>query len=135
MADASRKKPRLQGKLVKHAAPSQFKYSNLQTTVRIQHKTPYISAIKRVDTMMKALKGRQPKKSYITVLGMGATIEKTMNIGVHFQAQGCRVEVLTKSVEVLDEFLDQDDSDDESVLRKRSVSCVELKVYKPFDLQ
>jgi ribonuclease P/MRP protein subunit POP7 len=123
--------PRIAGKHIKHGPSSNFKYSDLQTTVHIHKKTPYISAVKRVDKMLRQLSDKQPRRTYITVLGMGAAIEKTINVGVHFQSIGCQVDILTKTVEVLDEF----ENDDDSVLRKRKVSAIEVRVHKPMDLE
>lgn len=115
-------------KHIKHSS-SQFKYSNLQTTVHIQRKTPFVSALKRVSKQLSQLSAKQPNVSYITVLGMGAAIEKTMALGVHFQAQG-KVDVLTKTITVMDEF----EEDDDSTFKKRVISGVELHVYKPTDM-
>ena len=64
---------------------------------------------------------------------MGKAIEKTLSLGTHFQSN-YPVEVLTGSVEVLDEFRvneasDSEDEDEEKTLyQKRMVSYVELRI-------
>lgn len=133
MSDNPIKKPRVEGKLIRHNPSKQFKYSDLETTIHIKSSTPYISAIKRIKKLLNNLSTKQPKFSYITVLGMGATIEKTMSIGVFFQKdEGSQVDILTKTVEVLDEF-DDEDLDHETIYRKRKITAVELHIYKTND--
>lgn len=71
------------------------------------------------------------------VLGMGKAIEKTLSLGCHFEQQlGKKVDVLTKSVELLDEVSVDDgdgdsikDVDRETVLKKRTISGIELRIY------
>ncbi|CCH40624.1 Ribonuclease P protein subunit p20 [Wickerhamomyces ciferrii] len=130
MIDNPTKQPRFEGKHIRHAPSKQFKYSDLETSVHIKSSTPYISAIKRINKLLNKLPKSQPKFKEITVLGMGATIEKTLSIGVYFQKdQGLKVDILTKSVDVLDEF-DDEDLDHDTIYKKRKVTAVELRIHK-----
>ncbi|KAI5970476.1 hypothetical protein CANMA_000385, partial [Candida margitis] len=72
--------------------------------------------------------------------GMGRTIEKTLKLAMHFQSQGYKVDILTGSVQVLDEFEKRVESfnpdailaaemDYETEYKKRMVSSVEAKVW------
>lgn len=111
----------------------------IKTTVYVKTSTPYISALKRIRKFLADL----PKSgsSYVVVLGMGKATEKTLSLGCHFEQQlGKRVDVLTKSVELLDEVAleaeDEEDKEDisqdrdrETVLKKRTISGIELRVF------
>ena len=135
MSDNPTKQPRFEGKHIRHNPSKHFKYSDLETTIHIKASTPYISAIKRTKKLLSNLPKKQPKFEYITVLGMGAAIEKTLSIGVFFQVdEGAKVGILTKTVEVLDEF-DDEDLDHDTIYRKRKVSAVELHIYKDNDFE
>lgn len=130
MTDNPTKQAPVEGKHIRHNPPKRFKYSDLETTIHIKASTPYISAIKRTKKLLANLPKKQPKIGYITVLGMGAAIEKTLSIGVFFQSEeGVKVDILTKTVEVLDEF-DDEDLDHDTVYRKRKISAVELHIHK-----
>lgn len=108
----------------------------IKTTMYVKSSTPYISALKRIKKFLRDL----PRNggSYVAVLGMGKAIEKTLSLGCHFEQQlGKRVDVLTKSIEVVDEVaedasedVDIRDIDRETTLEKRTVSGVELRVYQ-----
>jgi len=133
MNDNPTKQPRVQGKHIRHDPSKKFKFSDLETTIHIKSSTPYISAIKRCQKLLGNLPKKQPKAQYITIMGMGAAIEKTMSIGVFFQKeQGLKVDMLTKSVEVLDEF-DDENLDNDTIYRKRKISAVELHIQKDND--
>lgn len=107
----------------------------IKTTIYVKTSTPYISALKRIKKFLRDL----PKSgsTYVVVLGMGKAIEKTLSLGCHFEQQlGKKVDVLTKSVELLDEVSvddgDEDfikDVDRETVLKKRTISGIELRIY------
>lgn len=128
------KSERLDAKLIRHNPPKRFKFSDLETTIHIKSSTPYISAIKRVSKLLKNLPQKQPKARYVTIMGMGAAIEQTVAVGLHFQEnEGCKIDVLTKSVEVLDEF-DDGNEDNETIYRKRKVTAVEIHIFKTADL-
>lgn len=109
-----------------------------ETTFLVKLTTPFISSIKQIKKILKKFdksklnhkkynNGEYKKVQFITVKGMGKAIEKTVSIGMHFQELGYRVDVFTRSVEVLDEFKG---SDDESEYEKRMVSCFEGRIYK-----
>lgn len=107
----------------------------IKTTIYVKTSTPYISALKRIKKFLRDL----PKSgsTYVVVLGMGKAIEKTLSLGCHFEQQlGKKVDVLTKSVELLDEVsLDDEDGDSikdvdrETMLKKRTISGIELRIY------
>ncbi|QLQ81518.1 hypothetical protein HG537_0F02790 [Torulaspora globosa] len=107
----------------------------IKTTMYVKSNTPYISALKRIKKFLRDLD--QNGASYVVVLGMGKAIEKTLSLGCHFEQQlGKKVEVLTKTVELVDEVVAEcDETDDlrdidrETCLKKRCVSGVELRVY------
>lgn len=138
-------------KLIKHAPLRPYIHNELDTTVYIQSKTPFISAVKRIEKIINKF-DKIPNKNgelvsrgnlrksckFITVKGMGKSIEKVINIGLHFKYdENFTVDIFTKSVGVLDEFVDAhdeentkaDSEDDENLLRKRNVGAVEVRIY------
>ncbi|KAH3674609.1 hypothetical protein WICMUC_003155 [Wickerhamomyces mucosus] len=130
MTERIQKNERIEGKIIKHNPSKQYKYSTTEYTINIQSKTPYVSALKRASKMLKLLPKKQPKKDYIIINGMGKAISKTLSIALHFQyVEGNKVEILTKTVEVLDEF-DDGNEDNDTVLRKRKISAVEIHIFK-----
>lgn len=67
----------------------------------------------------------------VTVMGTGAAIEKTLSVASWFMAQGdCEVDVRTKSVGAVDDFVPADGADDgfEDESRVRMLSCLEVLV-------
>lgn len=141
-------------KIIKHAPLRPYIHTELDSTVYVKSNTPFISAIKRIEKMISRFdeipnkrgemvrKGNISKKcNHITVKGMGKSIDKVVNIGLHFKfEEKFTVDIFTKSVGVLDEFVDKevnkgddynsdDDEDEESVLRKRNVGAVEVRIY------
>ncbi|QLL30877.1 hypothetical protein HG536_0A06920 [Torulaspora globosa] len=110
----------------------------IKTTMYVKSNTPYISALKRIKKFLRDLE--KNGASYVVVLGMGKATEKTLSLGCHFEQQlGKKVEVLTRTVELVDEVSaeseesieneDLRDIDRETTLKKRCVSGVELRVY------
>lgn len=133
---------KVEGKLVKHAPPRHYSYQQVQKVIHIKSSTPFVSALKRIEKHMrqesKNLKNKNRSSlnnSYITIKGMGKAISKVLSLGLHFKTEnGNKIETFTKSIGVLDEFKksndDSSDSDDEeTTLRKRNVSCVEIRIY------
>lgn len=129
-----------QGKLVsKHPSIKTLSHQKIKTTIYVKSKTPYVSALKRINKFMSQLP--RHGSEYVTVMGMGKAVEKTLSLGCYFQdTKGRKVEIITKSIEVLDEVVvndgDQEDEqnilheeDLETTLRKRLVSGVELRIY------
>lgn len=145
MSLKSAKTSRINGKHIKHSANSTIPLNiDKETTFLVKTKTPYVSAVKQIQRILdkfnkkvnkkrKFQGGEYKKLNYITVKGMGKAIEKTLSLGTHFQSN-YPVEVLTGSVEVLDEFRvneasDSEDEDEEKTLyQKRMVSYVELRI-------
>lgn len=141
-------------KIIKHAALRPYKHNELDSTVYIQSKTPFMSAVKRIKKIIEKFdkipnkknelipRGNvSPKIKFVTVKGMGKSISKVTNIGIHFKfEEKCKVEVITKTVSVLDEFVndpdsntvnnsDGEDEDDENILRKRNIGAVEVRIF------
>ncbi|SCU93636.1 LAFA_0F17436g1_1 [Lachancea sp. 'fantastica'] len=124
--------------IAKHPSLKVLSHKQIKTTIYIKSKTPYISALKRVSKFLSQLPRHGAE--YVTIMGMGKAVEKTLSVGCHFQEEkGKRVVVLTQTVALLDDILteqdpgesaeDMEDDDKETVLRKRTVSGVELRIY------
>lgn len=137
------KLPRLEGKrLVKHQVPRRQAYSNrkVDTLLRMKSTTPFVSALKRIERMLANLepmtnrKGHQATRppngvTHVTVEGMGRCISRLMDVCTQFEGKGHRVELFTRSVEVLDEYQDVQDEAAEDILRKRRVGCLVAHIY------
>ena len=108
-------------------------------------------------TQRKFQNDQYKRVKYITVKGMGKTIEKTLKLAMHFQQLGYKVDIITGSVQVLDEFekkvlapagidnedlrmgIEEEEEDDddernsltdyETEYKKRMVSSVEARVW------
>lgn len=134
--------------IIKHSPNSKIGLkTEADTTFLVKSKTPYISAIKRIDKMLekfdkasldhkKYQRGEYKKVKYVVVKGMGRAIEKTTSIGLHYMTQKAyKVDIRTGTVEVLDEiktalaYSSKDDSDEESLFKKRNASFVEVRVW------
>lgn len=132
--------------LVKHKPLRPYTQTESDHTVYVKSKTPFISAVKRINKILSKYetipnkRGKYVSKGnvsgnieYITVMGMGKSIEKTVNIGVYFKFDlDFKVDIITKSVGVLDEFRpngDDDGDDSDEILRKRNVGGVEVRIY------
>lgn len=146
-------------KIIKHAPLKVYNHIELDTTLYIKSNTPFISAIKRIEKMINKFdeipnkkgelvrRGNLSKKcKFVTVKGMGKSISKVLNIGIHFKyEEKFNVDIFTKTIGVLDEFISDekndvqnnnsiddnfdDYSDDDSILRKRNVGAVEIRIY------
>ncbi|VEU24332.1 DEKNAAC105649 [Brettanomyces naardenensis] len=140
---------RLENKcLVKHAPPRAYSQNEGSHVVYIKSSTPYISALKRIERSLDGFRplpnrnGSPVAKSgsnikYIVVKGMGKAIPKVVNLGIHFKYdKQLHVELYTKTIGVLDEFVpkdnenddDDEEEEDDDVLRKRNVGSVELHI-------
>ncbi|KAI5962736.1 hypothetical protein KGF57_001470 [Candida theae] len=145
---------RIEGKHIKHSAQTKrLTETQFNSTFLVKSSTPFISAVKRIDkqltkfsksqgTQRKFQNDQYKKVKYLIVKGMGKTIEKTLKLAMHFQSQGYKVDILTGSVQVLDEFekeayisSDGEDgsrfghADIETKYKKRMVSSVEAKIW------
>lgn len=148
--DKHETKSKIQKKVIKHAPLRPYVHTELDTTVYVKSKTPFVSAVKRIEKMISKFdmipnkRGKFVRKgnisgscNYIVVKGMGKSIGKAINIGLHFKFQeNFCVDIFTKTVGVLDELVDQDDdgaSEDsgrqDTVLQKRNVGAVEIRIY------
>lgn len=129
---------------IKHSANTKIPLKIEETTtILIKSNTPYISALKRIKKTLQRFEQSllpQNKKyqgggfksvKYISVKGLGKAIEKCLSLGLAFQDKiGYKIEVLTGTVEVLDEFKqDGSDSEEESEYRKRRTNSIEIRVY------
>ncbi|CAI4058967.1 hypothetical protein N7582_001253 [Saccharomyces uvarum] len=123
----------------KHPSLKTLTHKQIHTTVFVKSATPYVSALKRINKFLDGV--HKHGSSYVVVLGMGKAVEKTLALGCHFQDQkNKKIEVFTRSIEVLDEVIaeqqegvesesDVDDEDKETQLKKRTVSGIELHIY------
>lgn len=144
-------------KLIKHAPLRPYVHTELDTTVYVKSTTPFMSAVKRIEKMLYKFEEIPNKRGelvrrgnasgkckFITVRGMGKSIDKVVNLGLHFKyEEKCTVDIFTKSVGVLDEFVknkeemeptkeeqeEKEVEEDESVLRKRNVGAIEVRIY------
>lgn len=133
-------------KITRHSSNTQIlPQAEKETTVFIKTATPYVSALKRIDKILEKFEKSHPRKKfqggeykkikYVRVKGMGKAIEKVLSVGVHYQQREHKVDVYTETINVVDEVKQKkyetkdDESDDESELRGRSVGCVEVKVW------
>lgn len=137
--------PRLQNvQHIKHSpATSNLTKTELETTFLVKSSTPYVAALKRINKILdkfNKVPGANPKYQrglyknvkYITVKGMGKAMEKTLSLALAYQALKYKVDILTGTVEVLDEFQPQGlDSEDEGAaeFRRRATSYVELRIW------
>ena len=121
----------------KHPTLKQSTHNEIKTTIYIKSTTPFVSAIKRCKKFLAALERRkqQPARQCVTLLGMGKAISQTLAVACYFQEEkGLRVEVRTKSIDVVDEVTEDDDEeidprDKETTLKTRTTSGVEVKLF------
>lgn len=115
----------------KHPTIKPISHKQTHSTIYLKSKTPYVSALKRINKFLTNV--NKTGSTYVTVLGMGKAVEKALCLACHFQDQSLkRVETLTKSINVMDELSKQDDedsSDADAELHKRTISGVEIRIY------
>ena len=137
-------------KYVKHRPPKQIWLRvEYLTTFQVKSTTPFISGIKKVQKLLqqfeksslsnrKYQQGDFKKVKYIKIKGMGKAIEKTLSLGLKFQDDmHYKVDIITGTIELLDEFQIEDIDDtsvvtqkkDEVSFRKRNISCVEVRIW------
>ncbi|ODQ80839.1 hypothetical protein BABINDRAFT_12943 [Babjeviella inositovora NRRL Y-12698] len=109
-----------------------FSVKSLQTIIHLKSSTPYVSALKRIQKHIIQLPKKQPSVKYVTVKGMGVKpVEKLMQLAVFFQVEeGFKVDMFTSSVEVLDEYVEEDEESGSSVFKKRLVSSVVMRIWR-----
>lgn len=145
---------RIEGKLIKHSANTNIRLVvEQETTFLMKSSTPFVSALKKINKIMdkfnktltkdtnKYQRGEYKKLKYITVKGMGKSIENTLGIANRLQNDyHYKVDILTGTVEVLDEFAKSEESlttgetnskggDPLITFQKRKVSTIELRVW------
>ncbi|EMG48468.1 POP7 Ribonucleases P/MRP protein subunit POP7 [Candida maltosa Xu316] len=138
---------RIEGKHIKHSSNLKpFTETENKSIFLIKSSTPYISALKQITKLLNNFtKSKNVKKfqnesfknvKYVTVKGMSKTIEKTLNLAIHFQDKNYKVDILTGSVKVLDEFVptknvpeEEEDEDDDRIYQKRMVSSIEVRIW------
>ncbi|CCK68063.1 ribonuclease P/MRP protein subunit POP7 KNAG_0A03830 [Huiozyma naganishii CBS 8797] len=80
-------------------------HKQIKTTIYIKSSTPYISALKRTKKFLANL--RKNNSKYVSLMGMGKAVEKTLAIGCYFQNEkGNGIDIITKTVEVIDELME-----------------------------
>lgn len=142
---------RINGKHVRHSANinSQLVIEK-ETTFFVKSSTPFVSGLKRINKMLNKFNktitrhtnkyqgGEYKKVKYITVKGMGKSIENTLGIANKLQNDlHYKVDILTGTVEVLDEFEPFEEQDhhkhknsiDDITFQKRKVSTIELRIW------
>ena len=130
-------KPKLYRKL---PTIKQLTQNQIKSTIFIKSSTPFVSGIKRITKFLDNLAKKKFKNAqvrYVTILGMGKAVEKTLSLGLYFEQEKFkRIEVYTKTVEVIDEmFADEEeseeinDNDRETTLKKRLVSGIEIRIF------
>lgn len=107
----------------------------------LKTRTPYVLAIKRISKMLekfdatranrKHSTGDYKRVKYVAVKAMGRAISLAVLVGLFFEHERrLRVEYVTGTVLVLDEFTAEDsENDEEDEMRKRAVSCLEVRVW------
>ncbi|KAK6465849.1 hypothetical protein DFJ63DRAFT_317041 [Scheffersomyces coipomensis] len=152
------KKGRIPGRHIKHTSNIRIQpVIERETTFLVKSSTPFISAVKKIQKLLdkfdkslissnsrtraktKYQNGEYKNINYIVVKGMGKTIEKTLSLGLHFDKElHYQVDIITGSVQVLDEFKEQNEEQDEeeegdefndSIYKKRMVSNIELRIW------
>ncbi|CCF59247.1 hypothetical protein KAFR_0G02130 [Kazachstania africana CBS 2517] len=119
----------------KYPTVKESSHIEIKSTIYIKSKTPYISAIKRISKKLQDPKPANIK--YITIMGMGKAVEKTLSIACYFQTKKQRkVEIITTSVDVIDEIATEDNEESpvstedlETTLKKRTISGLRVKIY------
>lgn len=134
------KTPKRNGEL-RRKLPTLKTFSNdkIKTTIYVKCSSPYISIVKRTNHFLSQLEKR--KSRYITLLGMGKAICKTLSVASYFSSlNGYKVDILTTTLQVLDEFYTDDGKDEdgnaisnedrEVKLSPRNLSGVEIRISK-----
>lgn len=116
----------------KHPSVKSISRKQIHSTLYLKSKTPYVSALKRINKFLTNI--NKTGSTYVTILGMGKAVEKALSLACHFQDQlQKKVDILTKSIDVMDELShgddDEDPSDADSELKKRTVSGIEIRIY------
>jgi hypothetical protein len=89
-----------------------------------------MSALKRSLKLLENLEKGKPKKSHISLLGLGNAMDKALAVALELKNRSYRVQVTTGTETVIDEFEDPE-LDKNAILAKRRVSKVEVKVFVP----
>lgn len=87
--------------------------------VYISTKTPFISAVKRIQSCLDAAentpkskkqkiasRGKQDEEAGVTLKATGKAIDKCLQLGTFFMGKACGVRVKTGSVDVVDDVVD-----------------------------
>lgn len=129
------------GKHIKHSPNvSHQLMTERETNFLVKSKTPYISAVKKINKILNKYNGKSTNKKYqagqykkvkfVSIKGMGKAIEKTAALGLKYQQDGdYKVDIVTGSVEVLDELKPEDSDEEDSTYSKRMVSYLEIKIW------
>lgn len=117
-------------RITRHQPPRPYRRSATDTEVHVKAVTPYVSLVRRVVRMASQLATKQPKALAVVVRGMGnKSIDKCVQLAAELGAEGYKVEVYTRSVEVVDEReLEVEGEAPEVELVKRAVAAVEVRI-------
>lgn len=111
-------------------------HKKIKTTIYIKTSTPYISGLKRIKKFLADVSKHGAK--YVTIMGMGKALEKTLALAAYFnEEKGHKIQIMTKTIKVIDEVKEEDDEidsnideeDEETILKKRTLSGVEVRIY------
>lgn len=115
-------------RITRHQPPRPYSRSAGDTEVHVKAVTPYVSLVRRVVRMATQLATKQPKALAVVVRGMGnKSIDKCVQLAAELGAEGYKVGVYTRSVEVVDEREVEGEAP-EVELVKRVVAAVEVRV-------
>lgn len=110
--------------MIKHPAP---RSAGHKADLYISSKSPFISTVKKIDKLHKLLERQH--RQHVSVYATGKAVERALSVGLNFQQLGHKVEILTSTLNVLDEH-DDGDEDNEPEFKKRSISRIEVKIFR-----
>lgn len=98
-------------------------------TIYISKRTPFVSAVKRVEKQLEVLQKKGANREYVRVIALGKSMDLALSVGLEFQSQGRKVLVETGTEQATDE-IDDSGGMEEPRMVGRSVSKVEVRVYR-----
>ncbi|KAK9468474.1 hypothetical protein V1512DRAFT_259572, partial [Lipomyces arxii] len=122
------KKPRLNGRIHKRPlTESDLIVARGKGNVyfRVSAKSPFISLLKRAKK--EVVKVHTDKVDTVVLMGLSHAIEKTLSLGLRFQAMGYIIRVETETIVVKDDF-EPSDVDSEWTTLNREVSLIKVRI-------
>lgn len=89
---------------------------------------PFIAVLKKSIKLLEIIENKRPKKSYITLLGLGNAMDKALAVALELKARRYRIQINTGTETVIDEFEDPQ-LNEQPTFAKRKVSKIEIKVF------